>query len=65
MHRGLIGAGRAAKSEIDTAGKQRFQHLEPFGHHDRRMVRQHHAAGADADALRRRRDLADHDFGRG
>ena len=60
----LIGAGRAPDAEIDAAGKQRLEHLEPFGHHQRRMVRQHDAARADADALGRGGDLADHDLGR-
>ena len=46
-------------------GKQRLQHLEALGDHQRRVVRQHHAAGADAHARCRRRDLPDHDFGRG
>ena len=62
---GAIGARRAAKAEIDAAGKQRLQHLEALGDHQRRMVGQHHAAGADADALRHRRDLPDHEVGRG
>ncbi len=47
-----IGAGRAADAEIDAAGKQRLQHLEALGDHQRRMVGQHDAAGADADAPR-------------
>ena len=51
MRRGPVGARRAAEAEIDAAGKQRLQHLEALGHHQRRMVRQHHAAGADPDPL--------------
>ena len=62
---GAIGAGRAAQAEIDAAGKQRLQHLEALGHHQRRMVRQHHPAGADADLAGHRRDLPDHEVGRG
>ena len=62
---GAVGAGRAAEPEIDPAGKQRLQHLEALGDHQRRMVRQHHAAGADADMLGHRGDLPDHDIGRG
>ena len=62
---GAVGAGRAAEPEIDAAGKQRLQHLEAFGHHQRRMVGQHHAAGADADVLRHRGDLPDHQVRRG
>ncbi len=33
MRGGAVGAWRAAKPEIDPAGKQRFQHLEALGHH--------------------------------
>ena len=62
---GAIGAGRAAEPEIDPAGKQRLQHLEAFGHHQRRMVGQHHAAGADPDVPGHGRDLPDHQIGRG
>ncbi len=47
-----VGAGRAAEAEIDAAGKQAFQHLEALGDQERRMVGQHHAAGADAHAVR-------------
>ena len=60
-----IGAGRAAKPKIDAAGKQRLQHLEALGDHQRRMVHQHHAARTDTNVLRRRRDLPDHDLRRG
>ncbi len=63
--RGAIGAGRAAEAEIDAARKQRLQHLEALGDHERRVVGQHHAAGADADVLRHGGDLADHQIGRG
>src|SRR6266481_284412 len=55
--RDRIRAGRAAEPEIDAAGKQRLEHLEAFSHHQRRMVRQHDAAGTYAYALGRRRDL--------
>ena len=64
VRRHRIGSRRAAEPEIDTAGKQRFQHLKSFGDHQRRMVHQHHAAGADAKVCRCRRDLPDHDVGR-
>ena len=59
-----VGAGRAAETEIDAARKQGFQHFESFGHHERRVVHQHDAAGAHADVRRRRCDLPDHDFRR-
>ena len=48
--RGVIGAGRAAQPEIDAAGKQRCQRAELLRHLQRRVVRQHDAAGADANA---------------
>ena len=41
---GAIGAGGAAQAQVNPAGKQRLQHLEAFGHHQRCMVGQHHAA---------------------
>ena len=63
--RGAVGAGRAAEAEIDAAGKQRLQHLEALGDHQRRMVGQHHAAGADADVFRHCGDLPNHQIGRG
>ena len=44
-----VGAGGAADAEVDAAGMQRFEHLEALGDHQRRVVRQHHAAGADAE----------------
>ena len=65
MRGGAVGARRAAEAEIDAAGKQRFQHLEAFGHHQRRMVGQHHPAGTDPDVPGHRRDLPDHQVGRG
>jgi len=59
-----VGAGRPAETEIDAARKQRFQHFESLGHHERSVVHQHDAARAHTDARRRRRDLPDHDFRR-
>src|SRR5829696_2804283 len=61
----LVGAGRAADPEVDAAGVERLQEFEALRDHERRMVREHHAARADADALRHGRDLPDHDLGRG
>ena len=60
-----IGAGRAAEPEIDAAGEEAFEHLEAFRHHERGVVGQHHAAGADTYVRGRRGDLSDHDVGRG
>ena len=65
VSRGAVRTGRATETEIDAAGKQRLQHLEALGHHQRRVIRQHHPAGADADVLGHRRDLPDHHIGRG
>jgi hypothetical protein len=59
--RGGIGAGRAAETEIDAPGEQRFERAELLGDHVRRMIGQHDAARADADGPRRARDVRDHD----
>ena len=59
-----IGPRCVAKAEVDPSGKQGLQNLEAFGNHQRRVVRQHHSARADANARRRGRDLPDHDFRR-
>jgi hypothetical protein len=47
----LVGTGCAAEAQIDAAGIERGQRAELLGDHQRRMVRQHDAAGADADRL--------------
>ena len=60
-----VGAGGPAQPEIDASGKQRLEHLEALGNHQRCVIGQHDAAGAHADARGRRRDLPDHDVGRG
>ena len=65
IRRGRIGAGRAAKAEIDAARIERLQHLEALGHHQRGVVGQHDAAGADAHAAGHGGDLPDHDVGGG
>ena len=39
-------AGRAADAEVDAAGRRGLQQRELFGDRQRRMVGQHHAAGA-------------------
>jgi hypothetical protein len=59
-----VGAGRAAQAQVDAAGVQLGQGAEGLGHHQRRVVGQHHAAGADADALGAAGDVA-HQHGRG
>ncbi len=48
QHGALIGAGRAAQSEIDTARVEGFQGAKLFGNHQRCVVRQHDPAGAEA-----------------
>ena len=53
--RDLVGAGGPADPEIDPARVQRLEHPELLGDHERRVVRQHHAAGADPDRLGARR----------
>ena len=64
MRRGAVRAWRPAQTQIDPAGKQRLQHLEALGHDQRRMVREHHAAGADPDTARDRGDLPNHEVRR-
>ena len=59
-----VGARRAAQAQIDAAREERFQDLETFGDHQRRVVRQHHAARADTHVFSDRSDLPDHDVGR-
>ena len=61
-----ITARRAAQAEVDAAGIERGQSAELLGDHERRMVRQHDAAGPDADRRGGACDVADHDgCGRG
>ena len=36
-----VGRRRAAEPEVDASWKQRLEHLEAFGHHERRMVGKH------------------------
>ena len=60
-----VGARRAAEAEIDAAGVERLERAELLGDHERRMVRQHDAAGADANRARPAGDVADHDRRRG
>ena len=60
-----IRARSSAEPEIDAAGMKRFEHAERFGHFQRRMVGQHHAARADADAPGHCGHMADHHLGHG
>ena len=63
-HRGGVGAGGAAEAEVDAAGVERLQRPELLGDHQRRVVWQHDAAGAEADLLRVGADVGDQDRGR-
>ena len=62
--RELVGSRCAAEAEVDPAGVQRRERAELLGDHQRRMVRQHDPAGADADGLCPGRNVGDHDGGR-
>jgi hypothetical protein len=55
-----VAAGRTADAEVDAPRRQRLQRRELLGDDERRVVRQHDAARADADALgaRRRRAMS-------
>jgi len=57
----LVRARCPAESEVDAIGEEGFQRTELLGHHERRMVRQHDAAGADADGRGSTRDMSDDD----
>ncbi len=61
MRRDGIGSRRAAKSEVNPAGEQRLQRAELLGDHERRVIREHDAASADANRCRSRRDVGDDD----
>ncbi|HJN93964.1 MAG TPA: hypothetical protein QGF05_14740 [Dehalococcoidia bacterium] len=60
-----IGAGGAADAKVDATGVEGVDEGEGFGHFEGRVVRQHDAAGADADALGASGDLGDQDLGGG
>ena len=46
---GHVGAGGAAEAEVDAVGEERRERAERLGDGQGRVVRQHDAAGADAD----------------
>ncbi|SOC36994.1 hypothetical protein SAMN05892877_103336 [Rhizobium subbaraonis] len=58
-----VGARRAAEPEVDAPGEERLEGAELFGDDQRRVVGQHDAAGADADRLRARSNMLDHQSG--
>jgi hypothetical protein len=57
--RHLVGPGRPADAEVDPARVERLEERELLGDDERRVVRQHDAAGADADPRGPRRDVGD------
>ena len=65
VHRRQIGAGSAAEPEVDPARVECLERPELLGDHERRVVREHDPARADADRARARRDVGDHDRRRG
>ena len=61
----LAAAGSAADAEVDAVGEHCVECAEDFGYFERGVVRQHDAAGADADAAGRGGGAGDEDLGRG
>lgn len=55
---GAVGAGGAAEAEVDTVRGERLQGAELFRDDERRVVREHDAARAEADAVRVGREMA-------
>ena len=64
MRRGLVGSGSTPESKIDAVWIERGERAELLRDDERGMVRQHDAAGADADCFSTAGDVADDD-GRG
>ena len=62
--RRLVRARRAAQAEIDAIRIERRQRPELLRDDQRRVIRQHHPARADADRLRPAGDIADDHRGR-
>jgi len=52
---------RATEAEIDSPGKERFERTELLGDDERRVIRQHDAARADAYGGRAGGDMRDDD----
>ena len=65
LRRRLVGARRAADAKVDAARVEGLEHAELLGHHERGVVREHHAARADPDGPRGIGDVADEDRRRG
>ena len=64
LQRPLVGAGGATQAQVDAAGVQLGQGAELLGDHQRRVVGQHDAAGAEADRVGVRGHVRD-EYGRG
>ncbi len=62
---GIVAPRRPAQPQIDAAGEQRVERAELLGDHQRRMVRQHHPAGADADGAGAAGNMRHHHRGGG
>jgi len=60
-HGGLVRTGSAAEAEIDAAWKERGERAELLRDDERRMIREHDAARADADGLGAAGDVPDDD----
>jgi len=58
---GVVRAGSASEPEVDSSGKERFEGAELLGDDQRRMIRQHDAARADANRSRRASHVRDDD----
>ena len=63
--RAAVRARRTAEAHVDAAGRQRVEHAEDLGYFERRIVRQHDAGAADADALGGGGNRRHHDLRRG
>ena len=50
MRRDLVSPGRPAQTQVDPAGVQLLKHPELLDDRERRVIGQHYATGADAQA---------------
>ncbi len=62
---GLVGAGGAAEAEVDPAGVQGLQQAELLGDGQRRVVGEHHAAGAEPEGAGVRAEVGEQHGGDG
>jgi hypothetical protein len=61
QHRGLVGPGGAAETEVDPPRMHRFEGPELFGDDEGGVVRQHDPAGTETDRLGVGRNVGDQD----